>query len=619
MSEKTVGRNTACPCGSGKKFKRCCGHSEIQSVVIDPDTWVRQGYAAQRQGNQIRAAQLYRQALKFNPKHRHGNYLLGLILEQQGDLAAALDLLSEAARFGLDDPAFLFKYARMLAESGELQSAFDRLNQAIKLKRDFLEARKFLANLQFVTGQYAQAQVSYNACLELSPDDWVLHFNLAHCLFYLGRYDEVVACFDRARALSPADAEIPAAMAIVHENHNALDLSQACLDVALMLDKHNASALVTQARLWRRAKQYEQAKVCLAKVEIGRANALSQISYWNELGELNDKLGLYIQAFKDFKRSKAALGHYRKFRYVPDYIYQPLERSEAYFCEHRRALPIRYSEPLMGQPLPIFIVGFHRSGTSLIEQALDSHPDIAGAGELLLIMQLQYRLEQRLGKPFPDCLDRLTRTKDADAFLSSLRLDYIEGAKANCSDWQGQSYIVDKHPFNSRYLPMIALLFPQAPVIQILRHPLDVTLSCFFSNFYDPNEWSFEMDDIARLYHRTCQHIDNILPSLPLRDYQLRYEDLVESPEIKLRELLDFIGLNWDERCLLTHENKRVVRTASYSQVTEPIHTGSRYRYRNYISQIDTGVIDELAPLILQQGYPLDTVPELLQQELDHV
>ncbi|MGH6913403.1 MAG: sulfotransferase, partial [Geminicoccales bacterium] len=224
--------------------------------------------------------------------------------------------------------------------------------------------------------------------------------------------------------------------------------------------------------------------------------------------------------------------------------------------------------------LPVFVLGMPRSGTTLVEQIIASHPDAFGAGELYDIQHLANALgESPGGLPFPQGAPQLGRADVAalaDGYLASLRRR-APGARR----------VVDKMPGNFLYLGLIALLFPRAKVVHCRRDPLDCCISCYFQNFRTL-EFTSDLDDLGhyyREYERLMRHWQAALP-LPILDVQ--YEQLIAAQAAESRRLVDFVGLPWDDRCLSFHETRREIRTASIWQARQPIYASSIGRWRPY-------------------------------------
>ncbi|MEE8444459.1 MAG: sulfotransferase, partial [Alphaproteobacteria bacterium] len=230
--------------------------------------------------------------------------------------------------------------------------------------------------------------------------------------------------------------------------------------------------------------------------------------------------------------------------------------------------------------IPVFIVGMPRSGTSLIEQILASHPEVAGAGELMFLGEAVGRLRREADYPAapPPALARDV----ANGFLERL-------ARAGGDARR----ITDKMPSNFMHAGLIAMLFPGARIIHTRRDPADTCLSCFFQNFAGTSlAFSYDLADLGhyyRQYSRLMEHWRQCLPDRPGL-LEVDYEKLVGHQERESRRLIEFLGLDWSDSCLSFHETKRVVTTASHSQVRQPVYRTSVGRWKRYG--------DRLAPLL---------------------
>tara|TARA_R110002111_G_scaffold262875_1_gene342502 strand:+ start:48299 stop:49645 length:1347 start_codon:yes stop_codon:yes gene_type:complete len=236
----------------------------------------------------------------------------------------------------------------------------------------------------------------------------------------------------------------------------------------------------------------------------------------------------------------------------------------------------------LSSKVPVFIVGMPRTGTTLVEQILSSHPEVHGAGELPDISSIagttkQYAIQKT---DYPESVAHLPEKAFAgfgDAYLRRLRTFNHSAVR-----------IIDKMPANYLHLGLIAILFPEAKVIHCQRHPLDTCLSCYFQRFRQGHHYSFNLSHLGlyyREYQRLMQHWIGVLPMAP---YELHYSELVADQEAISRKLIDFIGVSWDDCCLDFHDNDRPVITASNWQVRRPMNRAGLDRWKNYDPHLGT-------------------------------
>jgi hypothetical protein len=226
---------------------------------------------------------------------------------------------------------------------------------------------------------------------------------------------------------------------------------------------------------------------------------------------------------------------------------------------------------------PVFIVGMPRSGTTLVEQILASHPDTFGAGETRNIQ----RLVSQFGRPgeYPECVARLdvnVARRLADEYV--LELHRRSGGKAR---------VTDKLPGNFHHLGLIATLFPRAQIIHCQRDPRDTCWSCYFHNFQEVT-YNCDLETLGGYYREYERLMSHWKACLPVPIFEVHYEQLVEEPERIIRELIAFCGLKWNDDCLRFHETRRPVRTASNLQVRQPVYQHAVGRWRNYTRHLGT-------------------------------
>jgi hypothetical protein len=293
-----------------------------------------------------------------------------------------------------------------------------------------------------------------------------------------------------------------------------------------------------------------------------------------------ERKGAYDEAFAEFARGNACTHriHDRKqqaFHVAAD-CRSHGERNALFDREYfARMAPLGHPSEL-----PVFIIGMPRSGTTLVEQILSSHPRFAGAGELL---EMQYsRLDLpallNVSEPYPACLMKLTRETAwglAERYLQRLRREDSHALRVS-----------DKLPENYYQLGLIAVLFPRARIIHCQRDPRDTCVSCFCENF-EGVRYSTSLENLGQYYveyERLMAFWRKVLPN-PL--FEVQYEDLVDRQEAVSRDLVAFCGLDWDDRCLQFHETRRTVQTASNLQVRQPMYASSVGRWRRYEKHLE--------------------------------
>jgi len=262
--------------------------------------------------------------------------------------------------------------------------------------------------------------------------------------------------------------------------------------------------------------------------------------------------------------------------------------------------------PVAAGPKPIFIVGFPRSGTTMVEQTLSAHPRISAGDELPFVNDITGLMPRMLNSPlaYPEALADLWMGDQREG-LDNLRDYYLQRVRQLGIVEPGEAWFTDKMPLNETHLGLIALMFPDAPIVHVLRHPLDVVLSVFSNLLTHGFHCANALETIAQHYVLVMDLVEHYRREVTLKYLPIRYEDIVADQETNIRRILTFVGVPFDKRCLNFHENMRYARTASYAQVTEQLYDSSRYRYRKYLKHLEP-VIPILAPAIERLGYTIE-------------
>ena len=453
-----------------------------------------------------------------------------------GDYQGALVHYQQAVRLWTH-PACHYKLAIAAWRTGDSALAITHLLETVRLEPGSRSAHEALTQLYMEQGDTNSALEHSRLALTLAPNDPTMTITRGSVLAEMGHEQ---AAWELIRPLITGPSTPPWAAILygkiagaIRQEAEASQLAQSLLDQRLVAGPE-ASTLhfVTAALL--------------------------------------DRLGRYDDAFEH-----ARLAHESNRRpYDPDRNTRLTDGLIQFFTKPAiQSLP----KATHHNSRPVFIVGMPRSGTSLVEQILASHPDVYGAGELSALQEIACSFNGApwsAGEPFPASLKRLSVSQ-----ANQLAQPYLDTIAARNSSAR---YVTDKFPLNCRDLWLVQLLFPQAHVIHCVRDPRDTCLSCYMTDFASGNEFAQDLTTLAafyRDYQRLMEHWGQVL-ELPV--LQVTYELMVEDLEGQARRMLDFLDLPWDDRCLRFYANRRHVATASQSQVRRPIYRSSLGRWRHY-------------------------------------
>ena len=297
-------------------------------------------------------------------------------------------------------------------------------------------------------------------------------------------------------------------------------------------------------------------------------------------GKYLDDTAEYDQAFKHYESANGLAA--RSFSVAKNrQFFQDL----VYFQPDLQSIEARGGS-VGDQPMPIFVVGMPRSGTSLVEQILASHSRVFGAGELNDLATVSLQLAQTLrAQSAPAGMRRDESSRLVQVAVDQARARYLHALRDR--DYgEGIQWIVDKHPLNFRFLGLLRAMIPGVKIVHVSRHPLDTCLSCFFQNFTKGQDYSFNLTDLGQ-YYLDYQRLMNHWSAMPgLNIHTVTYESLLASPQSVIESLLAFCELPFEPACLRFYDTIRTVSTASFNQVRQPFYQTSKARWRHYAQHL---------------------------------
>ncbi len=385
-----------------------------------------------------------------------------------------------------------------------------------------------------------------------------------------GKFDDALKTFDKGLKIDPDNLQIISGISDVYERTGKFEKAESLLKPHIDKEDMFPGLICMYAKVSNKLKRGEQAlpyiDKALAKDDLFRASER----------ELNFRAGDIHHTLKNYDK---AMEHYHRGNALKELDFDREKHIQAIDnCIQSFNTETLDRLKSLGNPEanPIFIVGMPRSGTSLAEQILSSHPDVYGAGEL---MQLSWVIE-KIGCNYYN-------NEKLNAFLDNVEETDLKSAAhtylKHITDMaDGEMRTTDKMPYNYRHLGMIQILYPNAKIIHTRRDPMDSCLSCYCLDFMGTHAHTYDLNDLGiyyREYERIMAHWHDTL-SIPILDVQ--YEEAVEDIEAISRKMIEHCGLEWNDDVLNYHKTKRVVKTASYDQVNKPIYKSSVEKWRAY-------------------------------------
>lgn len=557
---------------------------------------VSKGRQAFQAGDIGAALSLGEMRLQEAPNDIQALELKAVALHRRGDLKGAEAAYRHA--LGVDPASDLWNdLTQMLHASGQAAAAEIAAREALLARPDDAQAHLQLAVILGEKDDLPAAEFHNRRALVLAGPHPQILTNLALCLYNQGRLDEAEALLIQAHTASPETAMIMAHLSRVYEAQREMRHAWLWLERAEAAGRPTGEDFSLLRALY--LGNTGQTQAALDLIEQAGPQMASPARL--DRARLLDKLGRYDEAWPALLDAKARLSRDMQRTYDAAKVAAEFDALKAFFTPDTLArLP--KASVRKDAPAPVFVTGFPRSGTTMIEQMLNSHPDIAAGGELPFVSEWPAVSGDLLppSRAFPQNLAQL-QTFDFHHVPGLLR-DYYLGRAEIYGITGKQPFFTDKMPLNDVFLPLIRLAFPNAAVIRMVRHPLDVAISMLSHNLTHGFNAGFAIDSIIthmRAMQALNAHYDALFDQPPLT---LRYEDFIADQEGHTRRVLGYVGVAFDPACLRFHENRRHAPTPSYAQVSQPLNDRSVGRWKHYQKQL-APYMDAIAPVVRALDY----------------
>jgi tetratricopeptide (TPR) repeat protein len=522
-----------------------------------------------------KAMEYYHKAIAANPGYLEPMNNLGLVLIEKQRFAEAISPLTNAIQ---QNP----NYADAQCNLGFTYSALDKhdkafpcFQKALEIRPEYREALVGLTGVYMGLDMHQEAETTLKKALALDEDKAELQSMLAGIYNELALLDKADECYEKALELDPE--LVPAYMGRGHMLMEQGDFDKA-EENFIKGQEFNEDRLGVHFAFTQLRKVTEDNEHFKALKEVEDVKALKNneaINYYYALGKCHDDIGEHEKAFEYYiqgaKMKRETLGY-------------DVNSNESLANQIKAVFKPQLLDRLKVQGhdsnVPIFVLGMPRSGTTLTEQIIASHPDVYGAGELRDLKAIANRITSNGIKTFPTNLAGLSPD-----VLKQVGEQYVAGLKARAP---GSPHITDKMPGNFQLVGLIHLAMPNAKIVHVRRNPLDTCISCFTRLFRHNQNQSYDLYEQGRFYrdyYNLMQHWRDVLPEGAF--YEVVYEDLVQDNENQTRALIEYCGLDWDDACLQSHKTKRTIKTASITQVRQPIYTSSLERWKRYDKFLD--------------------------------
>ncbi len=540
--------------------------------------------------------------LKEHPEDLEALELKAVILQARGDMKGAEGAMRQAIAYDSTCDWALHDLTQLLHGTGQKQAAETAAREALLARPDDPQAHLQLAVILGEKDDLPAAEFHNRRALDLAGPHPQILLNLALCLYNQGRIDEAEPLLLQASKLQPDNAMIFAHLSRIYEAKRDMINAWLWLDRAEQVGRKSGEDFTLLRALY--LSNGDKVKDALDLIDKSNGGQRMSAAAQLDRARLLDRLGRYDEAWTGWVQAKARLGKDSGRSYDTARVTTEYAGLKDFFSADTLARLPKATARHDG-PQPLFILGFPRSGTTMIEQMFNSHPLVAAGGELPFVYEWQALTRDLLPgtRPFPL---RLAHTLTADFHhIPGVLRDYYLGRAATYGVMaSGKPLFTDKMPLNDVYLPLIRIAFPQAPIVRMVRHPLDVAVSMLSHNLTHGDNCGYAIGTIMQhmvAMHDLTHHYDAVMEHPPLI---VRYEDFIADQDGQTRRALSYAGLEFDAAALRFHENRRHAPTPSYAQVSKPLNDRSIARWRYYERYFEP-YFDQIAPVVEALGYSL--------------
>lgn len=498
---------------------------------------------------QFRQAEvLYKQILNKDPGHVDALQYLGIVSHQQGKSELAVKYISKAFRLKPDDPDICFHLGIVYQALNNYEKGADCYRCAIRLKPDHMEAQSNLGIILADQGKYDEAVACFNKVISSKPDNAAVHYNLGNVYNEQGMLEKAVKSYQKALSLKPDYPEVHNNLGFIYKQLYKIEDARECFRKALSLRRNYAKAYKGLTSIIKYSEKDEDilAMESFFEKTINDQQPEDRADLGFALGKVFEDLRVYDKSFAYIQEANKVKRKSFEYSIMEERdLFDRIKRtfSAEFFISHINSGTM--------DSTPIFILGMPRSGTTLVEQIIASHPLVFGAGELKILMNLVDNFcAGEPDKQFPECMVDVSK-KD----IKRIGSEYILKIRQFSNT---AKHITDKLPHNFLRIGLIKAILPNAKVIHCKRNSMDTCFSIYKKDFTGEHTYSYDLVELGQyynLYLDLMAHWDKVLPGYI---YTLEYEKLVSDQVDQTRNLLEFCGLPWDEACLTFYKTERI-------------------------------------------------------------
>ncbi len=513
----------------------------------------------------------------MNSKNHEYFFRKGLELYQKGNITESITFYNKAIELKPDYAQAYFELANSFLAIGKNREVIACYKKYLDIDPNHAGVYNRMGCLLKSSGKTELAVTCFKKALEIEPAFYAAYNNLGNAFMDINKINEAGRCYKKALELNPKYAEAYNNLGILMQNTEGKDAAKEFYQKAIALNHDYITAYCHLSQVMKFSEKSEYFEILEKVKKRKNLSPLESVNLYFSLGKMYADIKEYRKSFNnyavgnDFRKKCVLQNHTIEYYKSLFNVYKSVFNTD--FFINRSSFGIE-------SKIPVFIVGMPRSGTTLVEQIIASHPEVFGAGELSYLQDTVINLSsQGSGIPFGKFVQTLNKSvfeKESYKYINKIRTYSRDAVR-----------ITDKMPHNFERVWLIRLMFAKPKIIHCRRNPTDTCLSCYMTAFKDAHHpYMYDLKALGyyyRLYEDLMKHWHEVLPGIIM---DIQYENIVQDQEKISKQIIDFCNLEWNEKCLEFHKTKRTVYTASRQQVRDPIYKTSMNRWKNYKAYI---------------------------------
>jgi tetratricopeptide (TPR) repeat protein len=535
--------------------------------------------------NLEKASNLYKKILKKYPDNFDANFNLGTIFAKNNKLEKSVELLEKAVSINPNNEKIFNNLGLIYLNLGDNEKALETIKKAININPNSPIAYNHLGLIYSNLGNINEAINSYLKSIKLNPNNISANYNIGNLFKRINDIEKSEKYYNKTLELEPIHLPAYNNLLELYDLSNQNEKFEALLKKGESHFEQNSTISLFKAKLFYKLKKFKDVVKILESIKFGLEENFKEDSRLELIAKSYDQLGNYNEAYKFFEQTNELKIKTDKNNANKEIFLDSIKKRISYFSNlNNKDWKAQKKEDNIKDP--VFLIGFPRSGTTLLDTILRSHPSIEVLEEKPIIDKYVEKLDKKIESKYENL-------KSSNSSLKKEMRNFYFDQRSKYSSNNKRSIVIDKMPLNIIYVGEIFRFFPKAKFILAIRHPCDCVLSCFMQNFLLNHAMAnfINLNDAAKMYDLVMNLWQIYTNKFSISFHTIKYEDLVLNFKSSVSNLLTFLNLPWSNQVsefYKTSQKRGMILTPSYNQVSQPLYSKSIGRWKNYEDELST-------------------------------